>query len=649
MSEPINHSIAAKETESRKNTLWLDSVAGILEKAVYPISDKMKSLSLIILGLMVLPVVFDVLLRLFFKSSILGANEIEECAMVAVVYLAISCIQVKKEPISVELVVSRFPQWLQVVIQGFIYLISLVLFGLMSVQMIIATIENVETRSIVLHIPIFIFMGLASLGIIMLTIVLLIDCLRTFSQILKDGRGPWLLLVFTGGLLVFISSVLGRMFLGPQNGIVLGSLGMGILFLLILLRMPIAYAMALVGLLGMITVKGNLRAPFSMLGIVPYTSVASYILTVVPMFMLMGNIAFRAGISRDLFEAASKWLGRLPGGLAMSAVAACAGFAAVCGDSMATATTMGAVAFPELRRKNYADSLSAGCLAAGGTLGILIPPSMGFIMYALVTEESIGKLFVAGIVPGLLLASMFILAIWIIAVRNPAVAPRSEATPLREKIVSLKGIIGMLILFVTILGGIIRGYFSPTEAGAVGAFCAFILALFQRRLTRDNFILALNETVIAVGRLIPILVGVSILGYFLAASKLPFLLADFVTGFGINRYIIFAGVIVFYIILGCVLNIIPMILLTLPAIFPTILALGFDPVWFGVVIVITMEMGQITPPVGMNVFAMKSVARDVALETMFKGILPFFICMILIIVILTIFPGLALFLPNLFF
>jgi tripartite ATP-independent transporter DctM subunit len=363
----------------------------------------------------------------------------------------------------------------------------------------------------------------------------------------------------------------------------------------------------------------------------------------------MGTLAFQAGISQDLFKAANKWLGHLPGGLAMSAVAGCAGFAAVCGDSLATAATMGTVSLPEMRKMKYAPSLACGSLAAGGTLGILIPPSVGFIFYAIVTEESIGKLFIAGLMPGVLMATLFILCLYFIAKLKPELAPRGEAATLRDKIISLKGVIGMLALFVLILGGILAGIFSPTEGGGIGVVGAFVFALLRRKLTWGKLMSAFKESVLITCKLLTILIGVGILGYFLALSRLPFELADLVTSIAVNRYVIFAAVIGLFIILGCLMNVIPMILLTLPAIFPTITALGFDPIWFGVITVIVMEMGQITPPIGVNVFILSSVAKDVPMEKIFKGIIPFFLCMVVCVLILILFPQIALFLPGLFF
>jgi len=420
------------------------------------------------------------------------------------------------------------------------------------------------------------------------------------------------------------------------------------LFAVLFLGVPIGFGMAITGFLGMIVLNKSLPPSLAMLGIGPYDTGANYMLTVVPMFILMGELAFHSGISRDLFEAASKWFGRVRGGIAMSAVAGCAGFAAICGDSLATAVTLGSISIPEMKKKNYDMSLATGSLAAGGTLGILIPPSVGFIFYAIVTEESIGKLFVAGVIPGIMLAILFILYIAVITRLRPQLAPQGEPYTFREKIIALKGVVGMLALFVVVLGGILSGLFNAIEGGAVGAVGAFIYALAKRRMNFAMLVASLKSSLSITCKLLLILMGVGILGYFLAGTRLPFFLADLISGLGVSRYVVFAFVIIFFLILGCLLNVIPMILLVLPTIFPMITALGFDPIWFGVVCVIMMEAGQITPPIGVNVFAI-STSSGVPMYTVFRGILPFFLCMMLLVVLLVIFPGMATWLPTVLF
>jgi tripartite ATP-independent transporter DctM subunit len=599
---------------------------------------------------MPLPVFFDVLARFIFGGSVPGAIEIESFMLLIIVFLGLAFTQVDEGHIRIDLLISKFPKWLQNVIDSFTLLISSLFFYLLTFQLISRGILKIQEQEISydLEIPTYIFWFIAALGTLILSMVVSLNFLQALQRSLKDGRWPWLILSVALGCFLLIAPMLGLL---PKtlSGSTAGILGMCLLFALLFLGMPIGFGMAITGFLGMIVAYKGVPPSLAMLGMSSYETATSYMLTVVPLFILMGELAYQSGISKDLFDTASTWLGRLRGGLAMSSVAGCAGFSAVCGDSLATAVTMGTIAVPEMKKKNYGMRLATGCLAAGGTLGILIPPSVGFIFYAIVTEESIGKLFLAGLVPGLILAAMFMIAIYISAKMKPDLAPGGEATTFKEKIRSLKGVLGMLILFIVILGGILSGVFSPVEGGAIGSVGAFIYALIRRRVTWDMLIVSLEDTLNITTKLLLILIGVGILGFFLAATQLPFALADFVTGLEVNRYIIFTAVIILFLILGCLLNVIPMILLVLPTIFPSIVALGFDPIWFGVVTVLTMEMGQITPPIGVNVFAIGSVAKDVPMEEIFRGIVPFFFCMIFCVLLLAIFPQISLYLPSLVF
>lgn len=607
-------------------------------------------ISLAFLLLMPLPVFIDVVMRFLFKGSIPGSIEIESYILFLVVFLGIASIQFKGGHIKIEFIVSRFPVWVQNVLNCFHYLICTIFFVIMSSQLVTQGLKKLNDHVITyeLEIPIWIFWFIGALGALLLALVVAVDFLKTFQHAVNDRRWPWLVLSLALALFLVSAPFFGLLPAG-FSGAAAGLLGMLSLFVLLFLGMPIGFGMALIGFFGMSVIHGAAKPALAMLGLGPFDTASNYMLTVVPLFIIMGEYAYYSGISEDLFETANKWLGRLPGGLAMSSVAGCAGFSAVCGDSLATAVTMGTVALPGMKKHKYDMSLATGCLAAGGTMGILIPPSVGFIFYAIVTEESIGKLFVAGFVPGLLLALIFCGIIYIRALLNPQLAPRGDRTSLKEKLISLKGVLGMLILFLLILGGILGGIFSPIEGGAIGSVGAFLYALIRRRVNKKMMFLALEEAMAITCKLLLILIGVGILGYFLAATRLPFVLADLVTGLPLNRYFIFGAVIIFFMVLGCLLNVIPMILLVLPTIFPAIVALGFDPVWFGVVCVLTMEMGQITPPIGVNVFAIASVAKDVPMEVIFKGIFPFFIGMIICVLILVLFPQFALYPVRLFF
>lgn len=618
-----------------------------LSKIFNTLINGANTIGCIALGLMVLPIVADVTVRLVAHKSIQGVIDIQEFAMVFIVFLALASVQNSKAHIRIDLLTSRLPKWLQDVLDSFVYLCTTLLFVVITWQLIMQVSVKQNSLSQSLKIPISIFMVIAAIGLCIFVIVIARDFVQAAGKTVQAGKWPYLIpVVAVSSLVVILPAILGSISMN-MGGLQLGGLGMLCLITLMLLGTPIGIAMALVGYVGMLITSNSIAASFSMVGFTPYSTTASFTYAVIPMFILMGEIALYSGISRDLFDAASKWMGRLPGGLAIAGVSGCTGFAAVCGDSMATAVTMGSVTLPELKKHKYDDSLATGALAAGGTLGILIPPSIGFIFYALITEESIGKLFIAGIIPGLLLASLFIGTIYFIARRHPERAPRAETYSMSEKMKSLKGVIPMAILIVFVLGGMLAGLFSPTEAGAVGAFGAFVLAIVRRRLPWEGLKKAIAETTSVTCMLFLILIGVSIIGYFLAATRLPMLLAGVISSLAINRWLIFLIVCILYVILGCLMNVVPMILLTLPSLYPSIFALGFDPIWFGVVMVILMEMGQISPPVGINVYAISSVAKGVPMEKIFKGIVPFFICMAVCILLLCLFPQIALILPNL--
>ncbi len=623
--------------------------ASRLEVILERINSKFMLISAIIVGLMPIPVFLDVLARFLFSKSVPGVLDIEEFSMVVMVFFALAFIQQKKEHIRIDILTSRLPRSVNNVFECFTSTLSLVLFVLVAYQTFAQALNNTSEVSPSLGIPLFIFMILAAIGSALLALVLLRDFIRSIINLVENKQWPWIVVALAASISFLCLPAILTFYDVELSGVVVGSLGMLTLVTLMMLGMPIGFAMATTGFIGLSVVHLSFNAALGTLGVAPYATTTSFILAVVPLFILMGELAFYSGIGSDLFSSANTWFGRMPGGLSMASVGGCAGFAAVCGDSLATAIAMGSVALPEMEKRKYSIKLATGALAAGGTLGILIPPSIGFIFYAIITEESIGKLFIAGILPGLIMTLLFMLTIYLIAITNPAAAPRGEKYSFKEKIISLKGIIGMLLLFILILGGILGGIFSPTEGGAVGAVGAFAYALLRRRISFQTLVNALRDTMDITCKLLTILIGVGILGYFLAATQLPFELANIVTGLKVNRYIILICVLILFMILGCLMNVIPMLLLTLPAIFPAIKSLGFDPIWFGVISVIIMEMGQITPPVGVNVFALCSVAKGVPMGTIFSGIFPFFICMVITCVILILFPQIATVLPNLLF
>ncbi len=428
----------------------------------------------------------------------------------------------------------------------------------------------------------------------------------------------------------------------------IGVIGIICLVILIFMGMNIGLTMLAVGFIGFAIVV-DMNAAIGLLQTVPFTNAANYALTVVPLFVLMGELAFASGMSGGLYNAARKWLAKLPGGLACATLAACAGFAAICGSTAATAATMGTVALPEMRKSGYDEGLSTGSLAAGGTLGILIPPSAAFIIYGIIAEQSIGRLFAAGVLPGLLLALLFIVSVIIRVKINPKLAPPAAPSTWREKLQSIPGLMPVVLLFVFVIGGMFVGIFTATEAAGAGAFVAFLYMVAKKRFTWGAFVTVMKNTVKTTSMIFLILIGAYELGYFLAVTKIPMTLADFVSGLEVSKFVVMAIVILIYIVLGCIMDSLAMIMLTVPIFLPIMVTLGFDPIWFGVIMVLVMEMGLITPPVGLNVYVIGGVAKDVPLPVIFKGVAFFIIPLLIEVVLLAIFPELATWLPNLLY
>ncbi|MBE9570321.1 MAG: TRAP transporter large permease [Proteobacteria bacterium] len=431
-----------------------------------------------------------------------------------------------------------------------------------------------------------------------------------------------------------------------MDPVIAGVIGTVLVFILLFLGMPIAFALMLVGFAG-ISYLASIEAALPIAARTVYEVSAYYPYTVIPLFIVMGGFAGSSGMTKDLYSTFDKWFRKLPGGLGIATIGACAGFAAVSGSSVATAATMGTVALPEMKRFNYHPRLATGTVAAGGTLGFLIPPSIGFIVYGMLTEQSIGKLLVAGMIPGLILAVAYMAIVVVWVKLNPSVAPVSpEAVSWREKFSALLGVWEPLAIFLVVMGGIYGGLFTPTEAGAMGATVLFLVAIIKRKLNRQNLVGALLEAVRISVMVLFLVAGANVFSYFLALSTIPMKVASWAAALEVSPYLIHTIIVIIYLFLGCFLDAISMMVLTLPVIYPVILALGFNPIWFGVIAVLMMEAGLITPPMGLNIFTVAGVAKDVPIETIFRGVAPFLLSIFAIVFLITIFPQLALFLPN---
>jgi len=430
--------------------------------------------------------------------------------------------------------------------------------------------------------------------------------------------------------------------MGPTEA---GILGVFVLLIFLLFRMQIGIAMGLVGFFGFAYITGWEPA-FGLLRTVPYTTFANAEMSVIPLFILMGSFAFAAGMSEDLYRSVRTLFGNLRGGLAIATVAACACFAAISGSSLATAATLAKVAMPEMDKYKYDKALATGSIAAGGCIGILIPPSVILIIYGIITEQSIGKLFMAGFIPGILEALFYIITIMILCRRNPLLGPPGPSTTMNEKFTSFLKTWQVIVLFLLVIGGLYSGIFTPTEAAGVGAFGAFLFTIFRGKMTWENFSTSLTSTITTTGMLFMIVLGAMILGYFFSVTRLPFELASMVSQLPVNRYIILALILVTLLILGCLMDSMAIVLLTVPVFYPLILQLNFDPIWFGILVVRVTEMGLITPPVGLNVFVIQGITQ-VPMHTIFRGVYPFLIADVLEIILLIALPQLTMFLPNL--
>jgi tripartite ATP-independent transporter DctM subunit len=431
-----------------------------------------------------------------------------------------------------------------------------------------------------------------------------------------------------------------------MDPVAVGILGACLLFFFLLIGMPIAFSLMLAGFLGTAYLT-SINAALPMVARTVYESASQYSYTIIPLFIVMGSYAEISGISSDLYDTFDKWLRRLPGGLGMATIASIAGFSAISGSSVASSAAFGKVAYPEMRRFNYSPRLAAGTVAAGATIDFLIPPSLGFVIFGMLTEQSIGKLLISGMIPGLILSGAFMGILYVWVKFNPSSALSSpEGVSWKEKISALKGIWETVVIFLLVIGGIYTGLFTPTEAAGVGATLIFLMAIWKRKLTPKILLDSLFEAVRVSAMVLFLVAGANVFSYFLALSTIPINVSAWISTLTVSKYIILIIIVLIYLLLGCFLDAISMMILTLPVIFPVVLNLGFDPIWFGVVCILMMGAGLITPPVGLCVFTVASIAKDAPLGEVFKGALPFLIAILFVTFLITLYPQIALFLPS---
>ncbi len=600
-----------------------------------------------ILAAMMFLTAADVFLRYVFNRPISGDLELNENMLVMVVFFSIAYTAVQKGHVRVELLVAKLPMKAQAIIYAISAILALSLSILITWQSVVLALEKAEEglTTAVLFVPVYPFIFMTAFGAGLLSLVLLTDLIRALHRV---AQMPWktsdwlvtLVICVVLGIAIFYGVEAIHSRLSPVET---GYAGFIVLIVLLFAGIPIGFVMAMIGFAGMAYLT-SMEGGLSLLGNVPFSTANTHSFCVIPLFILMGSFAFYTGLSRDLYGTVYKWLGHFPGGLAMATVGGCAGFAAISGSSLATAATMGTVSLPEMKRYNYDQALATGCIAAGGSIGILIPPSVVLVIYGILTNQPIGDLFIAGFIPGILEALFYLATIYIICKIDPHKGPRGEKVDLKTKVFALKDTWGIFVIFILVVGGLYLGVFTPTEAAGVGAFGVFFLTFVRGKLSLKQLGDSLSDTGRTTAMVFVILIGAMIIGYFLTITRIPFVLSDWVAGLEMNRYMILVLIILIYLFLGCIMDSLAIILLTIPIFFPVIQKLGFDPIWFGIITVRISEMGLITPPIGMNVFIIKGVAQDVPMYTIFRGIVPFLIADACHVALLVGFPSISLFL-----
>ena len=628
--------------------MWMDKCSDFIEKRVEPVTRVINAVGACTALTMVILVTVHVLSRALFKKPLMGTVELEELMIVILVFLGMAYTQVKGMHISVDFLTSRLSERTQNILSVATSLLSLLLFFALSWQSILLSLIYLNKGNATFHIriPLFWVIWIIALGFFLCGVISLKHIFQATSETIRKGDASRVIAVafvtLLFGTIPFWSGLIGL----EYNLKIVQIIGLVMLLILLFSGMLIGVVLGVLGFLGMAVLFGP-GAGFGLFKTVPFSTTASYSLCVIPFFILMGELCFHAGLSEKLYGVAYRWVGQFRGGLSMATVLACGAFSAVSGSSLATAATMGTVSLPEMKRYNYAETLATGSIAAGGTIGILIPPSVILIIYGILVEVSIAELFFAGIIPGLISLLYYIITINIWTRINPDVGPPGPKTLFADKVRSLKNTWEVLSLFLLIMGGIYGGLFTPTEAGAIGASGALLFGLIRKRLSWKDLYNSLLSTGRTTSMVFLVVIGTAIYGYFLTSTQLPMELADYVVGLEVRPIIIVMAIIMVCFALGCVMGTLPLVFITVPIFAPVIETLGYDLIWFGVIVVVVSEIGLITPPVGMNVFIMKGVAGDVPLGTIFRGIFPFLIADFARLITLISFPALSLFLPQL--
>jgi len=620
-----------------------------MQKCLFSLAKNLNFIAGLVLILMMFLAATDVILRYFFHRPLVGTMGLIEVMLPLITSLSFAYAEVLKGHLKLDFLTSRLPKKINSILENCTDVITLGMLIFVSLAILNYANYIKTTGLLVGDITMFVypFVYIVAFGWFLFALAKFANLV----QARKEGGVQFWTGIIIGVIILCLFALIPIM---RESEIQLsrsmvGLVGVILLLIFSFIGMSIGTAMLVVAFLGIMYIRGFPSA-LNILGLVPYSTASSYNFSVYPLFIFMGTICFVFGIGENIFKSVHKWFGHITGGLAMATVIGSALFASVSGSGTANAATMGRVALPEMKKYKYNDKLAAGSVAAGGTLGPLIPPSTIFILYGILTQQSIGKLFIAGILPGLLKVAIYMIVINILCKRYPDWGPRApEKASLKERVISIKYVWPILFLFILVIGGLYSGIFTPTEAAGIGAFGALICAILKegRGFSFKKFVNSSSETSRTYGNTFLILVGAMVISTFLSVTRLPFLLADYISNLAVSPYVIITILVIIFLILGCIMDILSVVVIVVPIVFPIVTAIGFDPIWFGVLICWLFEIGALTPPVGINVFVLKNVAPDVALGDIFAGVAPFYIADILAIILLVAFPQISTYLPKL--
>jgi len=623
--------------------------SGKVEKAQIALEKGFSGISGVVITFLMLLTTVDVFLRYVFNSPLPGVYTLCEMLMLGVVYPSVAYVQEKKGHVRVDVFIDRLKGAPRISFELGTLLLALVAFGIMCWQSGLlawgAWVSGDYDMGLVQY-PFWPAKTVMTLGLALLCLRFITDIKNHFLDLKNSGRtwGTWLIVSFLP-LLAF-SIFLGLVTPGRFDPVTMGWLMLLVMIVVLFMGLPIAFGLLFIGIVGYWLLAGPVRT-FSVLGIIPYDKVANYTLSVIPLFILMGHLAYQAGFATSMYSTCQKWMGHLPGSMAQATVVGGAAFGAACGAGVAGCATLSKICIPIMRRHGVDDRMALGCVGAVGGLAALIPPSIMMVIFAMITNQSAAKLLMAGLIPGLVAAGCFMILIYIMVKINPKLAPPLDVKiTWKERFISLKDSWGIALLGLTIIGGILTGVFTPTEAGALGASGAFFLGLITRRLTFKNFQEAILDTTKTTAMIFLIIATALVLCNFLAISRLPALTSDYIAQLQLPRVFILLGVIILYLIAGCFMDMTSFMFLTMPIIFPTMMSLGYDPLWFGVEIIVLCELALITPPFDMNLFILRATVPGITMLDVIRGSFPFMLTYLAVVFLLAIFPELATWLPS---